>query len=387
MSCATNDSIGRAAGDRVLSPAVCYHGELPSSLIHGRLGRRPLHGEEMTPGDEAYVELIRACLARMGRSGDDLRQYERLQGGVSGSGTYRLVLASGAVILKVTTADREPLVRERARREAEFYRRLADRVPVRVPRPLAVAIDDDFGICLMLSRHPACPPAPAWREAEYLRAGEELGRLHAAFWDRIECLAEYCWLRRRPSPCGRSRSDRQPAELPAEVTQARRCWQELGEIDRFRDVLTPQCRQRIDRLLERIEAIEQAVESLPPTLCHGDFHSGNLLDDGRGGFIWADWQEVGLAPGPEDLSFFIQRASFAGGSVPVEGMIRAYQQSLKAASGRAIPMASIQRVMEGAELRTRLLQWPAYLQQVSEETLAGMIDRIDQLAGRLQIAG
>jgi aminoglycoside phosphotransferase (APT) family kinase protein len=328
----------------------------------------------MTPGEQAHGEFIRACLARMGRSRDDLRQYERLQGGVSGSGTYRLVLASEAVILKVTAADREPFIVERARREAEFYRRLADRVPVRVPRPLAVAIDDDFGICLMLSRHPACPPAPAWREAEFLRAGEELGRLHAAFWDRIERLAEYRWLRRR-----------QPAELPVEVAQARRYWQELWEIDRFRVVLTPQCRQRIDRLLERIEAIEQAVESLPPTLCHGDFHSGNLLDDGRGGFIWADWQEVGLGPGPEDLSFFIQRASFAGASVPVEGMIRAYQQSLEAASGRVIPAASLQRVMEGAELRTRLLHWPAYLKQASEDSLAGIMDRIDQLAGSLQV--
>jgi aminoglycoside phosphotransferase (APT) family kinase protein len=330
----------------------------------------------MTPGEEADVALIRACLERMGRNGDDLRQYERLQGGVSGSGTYRLVLASEEVILKVTTADREPSVRERARREAEFYRRLADRVPVRVPRPLAIVIDDGFGICLMLSWHPPCPPAPVWREADYLQAGEELGRFHAAFWDGIASLAEHRWLRRRL-----------PAALRAEVAQAHCYWQELRQIDRFRDVLTPPSHQRIDRLLEQIETIEQAIASLPPTLCHGDFHNGNLLADGRGSFIWADWQEVGMGPGPEDLSFFIQRASFAGGSVPVAGMICAYHESLEAASGRVIPTASIERVIEGAELRTRLLHWPAYLKQVSDAALAAMMDRIDQLAGRLQITG
>jgi hypothetical protein len=71
----------------------------------------------------------------------------------------------------------------------------------------------------------------------------------------------------------------------------------------------------------------------------------------------------------------------------VAGMICAYHESLEAASGRVIPTASIERVIEGAELRTRLLHWPAYLKQVSDVALAGMMDRIDQLAGRLQIAG
>jgi Ser/Thr protein kinase RdoA (MazF antagonist) len=328
----------------------------------------------MTQDDRSHVDLIRASLARMGRDTGDLRQYEVLQGGVSGSGTYRLELSAGDVILKVTTADREPYVVARARREAEFYRRLADRVPVRVSRPLAIVTDDDFGICLLLPRYAACPPASAWSERQYCRAGEELGRCHAAFWNRIDRLSELAWLRAS-----------EHADVSTEAARAYGYWQELREIDRFRDILTPQRKQRIVHLLERIDEVEHTVQSLPPTLCHGDFHVANLLDDGEDGFIWADWQEVGIGRGPEDLSFFIQRASFDGGVVPRDELTGAYQASLETAIGQEIPLSSILRVMDGAELRTRLLHWPAYLKQASRESLAEIVDRIDQLAGRLEI--
>jgi aminoglycoside phosphotransferase (APT) family kinase protein len=331
-------------------------------------------GRGMRQEEASRVELIRACLDRMGRDADELRQYEVLQGGVSGSGTYRLELATGDVILKATPADREPHVVARARREAEFYRRLADRVPVRVPRPLAIVTDDDFGICLLLARYAACPPASAWSERRYCRAGEELGRFHAAFWNRIDRLSELAWLR-----------DPGHADVSAEAARAYGYWQELREIDRFRDILTPQRKQRIVRLLERIDEVDRALQSLPPTLCHGDFHARNLLRDGEDGFIWADWQEVGIGRGPEDLSFFIQRASFDGGAVPRDELTGAYHASLAAATGQEIPLSSILRVMDGSELRTRLLHWPAYLKQASRESLAEIVDRIDQLAGRLEI--
>lgn len=328
----------------------------------------------MTQEEASHVERIRACLARMGRDADELRQYEVLQGGVSGSGTYRLELSTVEVILKATPADREPHVVARARREAEFYRRLADHVPVQVPRPLAIVTDDDIGVCLLLPRYPAPPPPSAWSEREYCRVGQELGRFHAAFWDRVDGLSELSWLR-----------DPGRADAGADVERARGDWRELREIDRFREILTPQRNDRIARLLECIDEVERAVQSLPPTLCHGDFHAANLLGDGESGFIWADWQEVGIGRGPEDLSFFIQRASFDGEAVPRDELTGAYQASLAAATGQEIPMSSILRVMDGAELRTRLLHWPAYLKQASRESLAEIVDRIDQLAGRLEI--
>ena len=119
----------------------------------------------MSPG---LLELIQGCLQRLGRAGEEIRSYEALQGGASGSHIYCLALETEEVILKVTTSDCAPRVVERARREAEFYRWLADSVPVRVPRALGIDTDGDHGICLLLAWYPACSPPETWTESEYL---------------------------------------------------------------------------------------------------------------------------------------------------------------------------------------------------------------------------
>jgi aminoglycoside phosphotransferase (APT) family kinase protein len=55
---------------------------------------------------------------------------------------------------------------------------------------------------------------------------------------------------------------------------------------------------------------------LPACLIHGDLHAGNLLRDAEGASVWADWQEVGIGQGPEDLALLWQRAEFDGADRP-----------------------------------------------------------------------
>ncbi len=149
---------------------------------------------------------------------------------------------------------------------------------------------------------------------------------------------------------------------------------------RFRDVLTPRRRQAIEALLRQIATIEAAVRAFPPTLCHGDCHIGNLLRDRDGHLVWADWQEVGIGRGPEDLSFLLQQAWFEGAAVSLDEVAEAYRERLERALGRNFSLSAIIAVMHAAELRTRLLEWPAYLKHAPEAALAQILDRIQYLA-------
>jgi Ser/Thr protein kinase RdoA (MazF antagonist) len=310
----------------------------------------------------------------MGRTADSLRACQPLPGGVSGSSAYQVTLDGEQVILKATAADVDGPVLERARREAEFYQRLAHAIPVRVPRVLGTAITPACGVCLLLARYDTCPSPAEWTEPDYLTVSEELGRLHAAFWNQEEWLSQYPWLKVRRT-----------ADTSAHSRAAHGYWQALRDEERFRSVLTPQRWRAIQALLRRIEAIDAAFEALPVTLCHGDCHTGNLLQDSDGSLVWADWQEVGIGRGPEDLSFLLQRASAEGGAFCESSLVEAYRESLGTAPGEDLPTTTILAVLHASELRTRLLYWPAYLKDASEPTLERMVERMMDLAGGLNI--
>jgi hypothetical protein len=78
-------------------------------------------------------------------------------------------------------------------REFAFYETLADRLPVRTPRLLAGSVDQDFGICMLLTAHQ--PVAGDWRTTDYADMAAQLADLHARFWANPDDLAVYDWLR------------------------------------------------------------------------------------------------------------------------------------------------------------------------------------------------
>jgi hypothetical protein len=126
-----------------------------------------------------------------------LQQYDVLDGGVSGSYSYRLHGFDAPCVLKVTTAGSASYVRERAQREIMFYRGLAGAMPVAVPHVLADSIDPVSGASALLLAAYTEPFAPQdWQEAHYLEFTRQLAQLHAAFWDAAEqfASARFQWL-------------------------------------------------------------------------------------------------------------------------------------------------------------------------------------------------
>jgi Ser/Thr protein kinase RdoA (MazF antagonist) len=325
---------------------------------------------------EAYEvphrEVLTLCLAALGTDPDQLLGYDVLSGGASGAYAYRLRLPPGDLVLKVTRPESPGYLLERARREILFYRHLAPEVRVRVPSAIASRCDEDIGACILLEAYEPSPEPMAWTEGRYVEAAEYLGRFHAAFWGKERELSTLGWLRR-------------VEELEeGDIRRAYTYWERLRAEGRFETVLTPERYEWILGTLGRVRWVGTVLSSFPVTLCHGDFHIDNILVDGGRGMVLADWQEVGPGRGPEDLSFFLQRASFSGGSVPEEGMVRAYRRSLVANTGEDVAASDIRRVVDAAELRTRLLHWPAFLGDASEHQLAELLGRIHTLATGLE---
>lgn len=319
-----------------------------------------------------HRDVLAHCLTALGTDPDRLLGFDVLAGGASGACAYRIRLPAGEVVLKVTRPESSGHLLERARREILFYRHLAPDAQIQVPKMIASCCNSAIGACLLLQAYEPPPEPQEWTKERYVQVAEHLGRLHAGFWGQGHELSVPGWLRR----------SEEPAE--AEIRQARGHWERLKSADSFEAVLTPERHKWILGMARGIREARKVPSSLPLTLCHGDFHIDNILVDHSGGMVLADWHEVGLGRGPEDLSFFIQRASFSGGMVPDEEMLEAYRRSLVENIGEDVPVQDIRRVMESAELRTRLLHWPAFYLGASGRQLMNLLERIQVLAARLE---
>jgi len=323
--------------------------------------------------DAVHRDRVAACLRALGRDHTIVR-YEVLQGGISGAPTYRVHLANEQVVLKIAAETSPPGVLACARREIHFYRDLADSIPLQIPAVLGT-ISDTSASCLCLRAYQVAPPIETWSERHYREIAGQLGQFHAAFWKRTEELSHLSWLRQLASP-------------PDGTTlqHATESWHALAGLPNYQTVLTSAEIAWIEAMVSHMDYTDSVLQAFPMTLCHGDCHHGNLLMDGDGEWRWADWQEVGIGRGPEDLSFFLQRARMAGGAVPEDAVVRAYHQCLEAAAGQSIRLTTVKQVVDASELRTLLLLWPPFLSRVPVQQLREIVRRLHLLTDRLGLA-
>ena len=327
-------------------------------------------------GDSMRHEaLVGAALRRLGRGQAAPTDIRLLAGGQSGSSVYRLSLAGEDVVLKVTLPGEHRWLMERARREALFYRDIAGRVPVSVPRVLGFDLDEAEGGVLLLAASEPSPSPDGWTERDFVEVTRLLGCLHASFWGGASARAMAEWLRPRPQM------------TLARCQHAAMTWRALGDRDNLREAVE-QYLPKVERLLEEIPGLELHVTLLPVTLCHGDCHTDNLLRGPDGEWVWADWQEVRLGPGVDDLAFLWTRAFAATDtSPPYEAMVRAYGAGLEEVGDVLINPVQLARELNWAELRLWLVDWPGYLGFLPVTRVGRVLRRIDTLIDRLEVEG
>ena len=177
------------------------------------------------------------------------------------------------------------------RREARFYQHVAAEVPVRVPRPLWSASNEEGSSYFMLLEDLEAAGCifPSADDPGLLSLTESLmvalGRLHGSY----------------------AISPDQPARIEGIEPPMKNDWGKIlveSALTQFEAEMPPEF-SRLGRLyLEENEGFQDLLESGPSTLIHGDPHIGNLFLEGSTvGFL--DWACTAVGVGMRDVAYFL----------------------------------------------------------------------------------
>ncbi|WP_288047813.1 phosphotransferase [Nocardia sp.] len=188
----------------------------------------------------------------------------------------------------------DPALRRPVRTEADFYRVMADRLPVRTPPCEYAAVDETTGHGLIVLHDLVATgarfldPMVGYSARQALATLDQLATLHAATWE-----ADDAALRRLFPP--------RLASLAGHVGVER--LQKLLDDGRAQGISS--ATRRADRLLAAMAVLDRSVTENPVCLVHGDLHTGNIYEqaDGSPGLI--DWQVVQCGTWALDVSYHL----------------------------------------------------------------------------------
>ncbi|NOX63606.1 MAG: hypothetical protein GXP42_16910 [Chloroflexi bacterium] len=328
-----------------------------------------------TRAPEALVWGVRRYLAARGA---EIRAVHRqpFQGGLSGSALeyWHLSLRRAGMQTNMTVVYKRgktvegAFMRGAARREVMAYAHLPERIPLGMPT--VVAFDAVTGDLWLLPFPPVKHTnhwLADWDEADVRRTLDDLAKLHAAFWDARDALAQWPWLR---DPLGR-----EAEALLAEGRASLECIQTAKAFDQH---LTPDRVARLMALAKQPNPLFQALTALPPTLLHGDagFQNVAITQDGRRR-LWYDWQLVGFGPATLDLVTYLHPWAYPDANPPLslETMTEVYLERL-AQRGHVVRRDAFTRALDAALLWRWLVQWAPLLGQYRERLRPTVLERL-----------
>ena len=186
------------------------------------------------------------------------------------------------------------------RREALFYRHLADTVPMRVPKPYVAQLDEEDGSFVLLledlgpTECTLADPATGIEVDQAAAAMDDYAKLHARFADETTRKAEVPWI----TPMG--------GDSDMGV------WMLQYGLDHHRDKLRDPYAEMAQLYIDHRAALDEIWMRGPLTVLQGDSHVGNLFLDpagragGRVGFL--DWGLIHLGTPMRDVGYFITMA-------------------------------------------------------------------------------
>ncbi|MGW0246245.1 phosphotransferase family protein [Nocardia goodfellowii] len=186
-----------------------------------------------------------------------------------------------------------PQRRRATRAEADFYRLLAPRLPVRTPPCLHAGVDDTTGHALVLMHDLVAAgarfldPLVGYSSEQAAQTLDQLAALHASTWADATDLA--------------SRFPPRLNSLTRHLTDE----QHQGLLDDGRAADVAADVRRADRLGAAMAAMAALAAGFPRCLVHGDLHAGNIyqLSDGSPGLI--DWQVAQWGSWALDIAYHL----------------------------------------------------------------------------------
>jgi len=181
------------------------------------------------------------------------------------------------------------------RREALFYRHLADNVPMRVPRPYVAQLDEADGSFVLLLEDLAASdcaladPTTGITVAQAAAAMNDYASLHVRFADEAARRGSARWV----------------THMDAKSDMG--IWMLQYGLDHHRDKLRDAYAEMAQLYIDRRPELDEIWLRGPTTVLQGDSHIGNLfLDAGRVGFL--DWGLIQLGTPMRDVGYFITMA-------------------------------------------------------------------------------
>jgi hypothetical protein len=181
------------------------------------------------------------------------------------------------------------------RREALFYKHLADDVPMRVPRPYVSVLDESDGTFVLLledlerSNCKLADPAKGITVQQASDAMRDYAALHVRFEDDARRAREAGWV--------------EPMGLDSDMG----VWMLQFGLDNHRDKLRDGFAEMAQLYIDHRAELDEIWSRGPVTVLQGDSHVGNLFVDGdRIGFL--DWGLIHLGTPMRDVGYFITMA-------------------------------------------------------------------------------
>lgn len=183
--------------------------------------------------------------------------------------------------------------------EIALYKHLGGMMPLNMPKLYFGLAEETSDVAVLLLEEidgipkSGLPGVDEWSltKSEALLALRELSGMHSKWWED-ESLGEHSWL------------------LPVDSDRRRMNYRTYEQAwNRLRDMMAPALsasEMRIcDRLAGFLPTLLSELEQMPKTLCHGDYHAGNLLWDelGEPSTVWVvDWQGASIGPAIQDVA-------------------------------------------------------------------------------------
>ena len=253
-------------------------------------------------------------------------------------------------------------------REAEFYRHIAPKIGVAIPRLYYVDFIEGTAdiVIVMEDLHPreqgdqlkGCSPNEA------AMALSEAAKLHRSFWGD-ETLFDLPWVSRR--------NDEQTAQTVAllEVLQP-------AFVERYRDGLTAEATEISERFVRDASNWFSNIPE-PSTLVHGDFRLDNLMFAPPGSevvppLVVVDWQTVAHSHGAHDVSYFVGSAFEPDlRRQNEERLVLRYFEELT--KDDPIPSVSWDELW----LNYRRYSWSGFIMAILASMIVGRTDRGDEM--------
>jgi Ser/Thr protein kinase RdoA (MazF antagonist) len=179
-------------------------------------------------------------------------------------------------------------------REIRFYREIAPRVPLRVPRIYRAEVGPSGAVLVMedLSRLRSVDQVRGLHQSEAMQTVREVAKLHATFWGRVD-EPSVAWV---------------PAYEHFWEEDLAAHWPAFA--DEYGLRIGPEGVRLGERVVAEYDRLSQAIRARPATVIHGDLRADNLLFGAEGAYL-LDWQLATRSLAAIDV------ARLLGGSEPI----------------------------------------------------------------------